>query len=135
MSGMDARSTALLPTRLPGAGQLYVSTVGALALMGEVTGDQRWYVAFVVLTLPLSLVALWVSFYAGLAVGMLVGLDPGHVSWPVTLVSVAVWTTTAWVNAQLARKVWHRGWAAVAPRPWRDDSEDPEDPAYADRPD
>ena len=75
-----------------------------------------------VLALPLSLVALWVGFYAGLAVGLVVGADAGEFSWPVALVWVAVWTMTAWINAQVARRCC--GSAGRPSRPPRVDDDD-----------
>ena len=118
MVGMNEGQAATLPTTgLSGLGQLYVTTVGAVAVLTALEGSEAWYVALVVLALPLSLLALWVGFYAGMAVGFAVGADPAHVSVPVAVVWVAVWTMTAWVNAQLGQKVRRRGWAAVAPRP------------------
>jgi hypothetical protein len=103
--------------RLSGLGQLYVTTVAAVALATVLTESEAFYVALVVLALPLSLLALWVAFYSGLAVGLMMGHGPDQVSWPVAVVWVAVWTMTAWLNAQLGQKVLRRGWAAVAPRP------------------
>lgn len=113
---MEDRSATLEHTRLPGAGQLYVTTVSAVSFLSLLTEWKGWYFALVVLALPLSLLALWVSFYAGLAVGFVVGHDPAQFSWPVAVVWVTVWTMTAWVNAQVGRKVWRKGWAAVSPR-------------------
>lgn len=113
----DGPATTLPPMRLSGVSQLYVTTVGAMAVLTMLEGSHAWYVALVVLALPLSLLALWLGFYAGLAIGFAVGADPAHVSWPVAVVWVAVWTMTAWVNAQLGQKVLRRGWAAIAPRP------------------
>jgi hypothetical protein len=117
MERMDERPTTTVPmARLSGLGQLYVTSVGALAVLTVLEGSHAWYVALVVLALPLSLLALWVGFYAGMAVGFAVGAGGDHQSWPVAVVWVAVWTMTAWVNAQLVQKVRRRGWAAVAPR-------------------
>jgi len=107
----------LSESRLSALGQLYVTTVGAVALATVLEGSEVFYVALVVLALPLSLLALWVGFYSGLAVGLVMGQGPDQVSWPVAVVWVAVWTMTAWLNAQLGQKVLRRGWAAVAPRP------------------
>ena len=118
MANMVEDQSATLPLRrLSGFGQLYVTTVGAVAVLSLIAESHAWYVVLVVLTLPLSLVALWVSFYAGMAVGFAVGADPAAFSWPVALVLVAVWTMTAWVNAQLCQKVLRKGWAAIPPRP------------------
>ena len=113
----EGPATTMPRLRLSGVGQLYVTSVGAVAVLTVLEGSQAWYVALVVLALPLSLLALWVGFYAGMAVGFVLGADPGALSWPAALVWVAVWTTTAWVNAQLGQKVLTRGWAAIAPRP------------------
>ncbi len=112
--------------RLSVLAQTYVAMVGALAVISTVTGDHVWYVALVVLSLPLSLLALWVGFYAGLAAGFAVGHDLAHFSWVVALVWVAVWTTTAWLNAHVAEKIVRSGWAAlrVGPRTL-DDEDDP----------
>lgn len=103
--------------RLSGVSQLYVTTVGAMAVLTVLEGSHAWYVTLIVLALPLSLLALWVGFYAGLAVGFAVGADVSQISWPMAVVWVSVWTTTAWVNAQLGQKVLRRGWATIAPRP------------------
>ena len=48
----------------------------ALAVIACWPSREAWYVVLVVLTLPLSLLALWVGFYAGLAVGFAVGPTP-----------------------------------------------------------
>jgi len=118
MAHMVEDQSATLPLgRLSGFGQLYVTTVGAVAVLSLIAESHAWYVVLVVLTLPLSLVALWVSFYAGLAVGFAVGADPAAFSWPVALVLVAVWTMTAWINVQLCQRVLRQGWAAMPPRP------------------
>jgi hypothetical protein len=117
MVTMDDRPATLAPARLSGAGQLYVTTVGATALLGALTDSSSAYVALIALALPLSLLALWVGFYAGLAVGFVFGHDPAQVSLPVAVVWVAVWTMTAWVNAQLVQKVARRGWRTIAARP------------------
>jgi len=120
--------TATVPVgRLPGVGQLYVTTVGAVAFLSLLTEWHGWYVALVVLCLPLSLVALWVSFYAGLAVGFAAGADPAQFSWPIAVVWVAIWAVTAWINAQLGRKVWRQGWRTVAPRPFVELDDDHDD--------
>lgn len=118
MVRMTDQAGATLPmARLSGVGQLYVTTVGAVAVMTAVEGSHAWYVALIVLALPLSLLALWVGFYAGMAVGFALGAEPSELSWPAAVVWVVVWTMTAWINAQVAQKVRRRGWAAVAPRP------------------
>jgi apolipoprotein N-acyltransferase len=119
MSTMTDRRAATLPTTpLSGIGQLYVTTVGAVAVLTLVEGSEAWYVALVVLSLPLSLLALWVAFYAGLAVGA------GQLSWPAGIVWVLVWTATAWINAQVLQKVLRRGWRTIAPRPVEDIDDD-----------
>jgi hypothetical protein len=120
----DGAATTIPPLRLSGVGQLYVTTVGAVALLTMVQGSHAWYVVLVVLALPLSLLALWVGFYASMAVGFALGTDPGDISWPVVVVWVAVWTMTAWVNAQIGQKVRRSGWAAIAPRPFVDRDDD-----------
>jgi hypothetical protein len=114
----------LPPPRLTVLAQTYVAMVGSLAVISTVTGDHVWFVALVVLSLPLSLLALWVGFYAGLAAGFAVGDDSAHLSWVVALVWVAVWTTTAWMNAHVAEKIVHRGWAALRVGPPTFDEED-----------
>jgi hypothetical protein len=125
MGTMNDRPATTLPRmRLSGAGQLYVTTVGAMAVLTVIEGSHVWYVALVVLALPLSLLALWVGFYAGLAVGFAVGADPGQLSWPVVIVWVAVWTATAWINAQMLQKVLRAGWRAIPPRPRVDQDDD-----------
>ena len=113
----DGPATTLPEARLSGIGQLYVTTVGAVAVLTMISEAQAWYVVLLVLALPLSLLALWVGFYAGLAVGFAVGGDAGEASWPVALVWVVVWTMTAWVNAQMLQKVMRQGWRTIAPRP------------------
>ena len=124
MVGMDEGQVPTLPRmRLSGVSQLYVTTVGAMAVLTVLEGSHVWYVALVVLALPLSLLALWVGFYTGIAIGYAVGADPAHLSWPVAVAWVAVWTVTAWVNAQLGQKVRRRGWAAVAPGPRIEDED------------
>jgi thiamine transporter ThiT len=112
--------------RLSVLAQTYVAMVASLAVISTVTEDHVWFVALVVLSLPLSLLALWVGFYAGLAAGFVVGHDSTHLPWVVALVWVAVWTTTAWLNAHVAEKIVHRGWAAlrVGPRTFDDEDED-----------
>jgi hypothetical protein len=115
--GTMQEAPELSESRLSALGQLYVMTVGAVALATVLADSEAFYVALVVLALPLSLLALWVGFYTGLAVGLMMGHGPDQVSWPVAVVWVAVWTTTAWLNAQLGQKVMRRGWAAIAPRP------------------
>ena len=94
-------------------GQTYVAMVAVVAGITTIADDPAWYIALVVLSLPLSLLALWVGFYAGLAVGFAVGHDPSHFPWEVALVWVAVWTATAWLNAHVAEKVVRRGWSAL----------------------
>lgn len=120
----DGPATTLPRMRLSGIGQLYVTTVGAMAVLTVLEGSHAWYVALIVLALPLSLLALWVGFYAGLAVGFAVGADLSEVSWPMAVVWVSVWTMTAWVNAQLGQKVVRRGWATIAPSPRVDEPDD-----------
>jgi hypothetical protein len=97
--------------RLSSAGQTYVAVVGLLALLSTLADGRAWYVALVLLTLPLTPVALWVGFYAAIAMGAAVGHGPDAVSWPVTLVWVVVWSLTAWLNARMLEKVLRRGWA------------------------
>jgi hypothetical protein len=120
----DGAATTVPPLRLSGVGQLYVTTVGAVALLTMVEGSHVWYIVLVVLALPLSLLALWVGFYASMAVGFALGYEPAQVMWPVVVVWVAVWTMTAWVNAQIGQKVRRSGWAAIAPRPFVDRDDD-----------
>ncbi|MCW2846706.1 MAG: hypothetical protein JWR90_680 [Marmoricola sp.] len=125
MIPMNDGPAATLPTmRLSGLGQLYVTTVGAMAVMSVTEGSNAWYVALVVLALPLSLLALWVGFYAGLAVGFAVGGGADGLSWPAAIVWVAVWTATAWINAQMLQKVLRAGWRTIAPRPVEDLEDD-----------
>jgi hypothetical protein len=108
-------------SRLSAVGQLYVTTVGAVALLSLVAESGAWHVALVVLTLPLSLLALWVGYYGGLAIGFVTGARADELSWPVVTVWVSVWTMTAWLNAQLAQKVLRAGWRAVPARKPEDD--------------
>ena len=63
-------------SRLSALGQLYVTTVGAVAVATVLADSEVFYVALVVLALPLSLLALWVGFYTGLAVGLVMGQGP-----------------------------------------------------------
>jgi hypothetical protein len=120
----DGSAVTLSGMRLSGTGQLYVTTVGAVAVLTALEGSQVWYVVLVVLALPLSLLAMWVGFYADLAVGLAIGSDPAHLSWPVAVVWIAVWTMTAWVNAQMMQKVLRKGWRTIAARPLADDLDD-----------
>ena len=120
MVGMDSPPVTPPLSRLSAVGQLYVTTVGAVALLSLVAESAAWHVALVVLTLPLSLLALWVGYYGGLAVGLVTGTEAGQLSWPVVVVWVAVWTMTAWLNAQVAQKVLRVGWRAVPARPQED---------------
>jgi hypothetical protein len=107
----DGLSGTLPVVRLSSAGQTYVATVALLALVSTLADGRAWYLVLVVLTLPLTPVALWVGFYAALAVGAAVGHGPDAVSWPVSLVWVGVWALTAWLNARMLEKVLRRGWA------------------------
>jgi hypothetical protein len=117
---MSSPSVTPPVSRLSAVGQLYVTTVGALALLSLVADSAAWHVALVVLTLPLSLLALWVGYYSGLAVGFVTGAQANELSWPVVAVWVAVWTMTAWLNAQVAQKVLRVGWRAVPARKFED---------------
>lgn len=118
MGGMDPTTDgaaepgapALPVVTLSSAGQTYVVIVALLALLSTLTDGRAWYVALVLLTLPLTPVAWWVGFYAGLSVTVVAGQLPGDQSWPVTLVWVAVWSMTAWLNARVLEKVLRRGW-------------------------
>ncbi len=92
------------------AGQTYVAVVALVAALSTATDGRAWYVALVVLTLPLTPVALWVGFYAALATGAFVGHGPDALSWPVGLVWVLVWSATAWLNARILEKALSRGW-------------------------
>ncbi len=120
MGDMDSPSVTPPVSRLSAVGQLYVTTVGAVALLSLVADSAAWHVALVILTLPLSLLALWVGYYSGLAVGFVTGAQANELSWPVVAVWVAVWTMTAWLNAQLAQKVLRVGWRAVPARKFED---------------
>ena len=80
---MEPTSTAEPDARLSNLGQLYVTTVGGLAMLSMLTEWTWTYVLLVVLAMPLSLVAMWVAFYAGLAIGFVIGHEPSEVSWPV----------------------------------------------------
>ncbi|GAB3991566.1 hypothetical protein [Nocardioides marmoraquaticus] len=93
--------------------QTYVAVVALCAALTQLVESQAAWAALVVLALPLSLVATWVAFYAGLAVGLLTGTAHQEPSWPVLVVWVAVWTATAWVNARLLEKLLRRGWDAL----------------------
>ncbi len=120
---MDDRAATMRPRRLSGPSQLYVTTVGAVAVLGLVGGSSWWHVALVVLALPLSLLALWIGFYGGTALGFVLGDAPSELSWPVAVLWVGVWTATAWINAQLLEKVLRAGWRAIAPRPFEPDED------------
>jgi hypothetical protein len=125
MVGMnEGPATTLADARLSGVGQLYVTTVGAVAVLTMISDASAWYVVLLVLALPLSLLALWVGFYAGLAVGFAMGADAGEVSWPLTIVWVGVWTMTAWINAQMLQRVLRHGWRTIAARPWVEHDDD-----------
>lgn len=117
---MDSPSVTPPVSRLSAVGQLYVTTVGAVALLSIVAESAAWHVALVILTLPLSLLALWVGYYGGLAVGLVTGARADELSWPVVVVWVAVWMMTAWLNAQLAQKVLRVGWRAMPARRFED---------------
>lgn len=93
--------------------QTYVAVVGLCAALTHLVESQAVWVALVVLTLPLSLVATWVAFYSGLAVGLVTGTGQQDLSWPVLAVWVAVWAATAWINARLLEKLLRRGWDAL----------------------
>ena len=97
--------------RLSPTGQTYVAMVALLAALSTTADGRAWYVALVVLTLPLTPVALWVGFYAALVTEALVGHGPETLSWSVSLVWVLVWSMTAWLNARLLEKALSRGWA------------------------
>jgi hypothetical protein len=106
-------------------GQTYVAMVAVVAGITTIADDPAWYVVLVVLSLPLSLLALWVGFYAGLAVGFAVGHDPARYPWEVAVVWVGVWVAAAWLNAHVAEKVVRRGWSALnISSPRRDDDAD-----------
>ena len=127
--------TAAVPARLSLRGQTYVVAVALAATAAFVVDSQVAWVVLLVLTLPLSLLAMWVGFYAALAVGVLAGHGPDAVSWPVGVAWVAVWTTTGWINARMAEKVLRRGWDALRTGPrsevdddWSEDwYDDPDD--------
>ena len=108
--GTPATPVALPVVRLSSAGQTYVVVVALLAALSTLAEGRVWYVALVVLTLPLTPVALWVGFYAAVAVGAVVGTGPEAHSWLVSLVWVLVWSLTAWLNARMVEKVLLRGW-------------------------
>ncbi|SDT16344.1 hypothetical protein SAMN04488570_3711 [Nocardioides scoriae] len=115
------------PVRLTPVGQTYVAAVAVAAGVSLLLDTPVAWVLLVVLALPLSLVAMWVGFYATLAVGFVLGHATDQLSWPVALVWVAVWTATAWVNARLVEKLLRHGWDAlrVGPRQ-RVEDDDPD---------
>jgi hypothetical protein len=102
--------------RLSPPGQTYVALVGLVALMSHVGHSDLWAVLLVAMALPLSLVAMWVGFYATVAVGFVLAAAPIDLSWGATIVWVAIWATTAWVNARLAERVLRRGWVQALRR-------------------
>ena len=120
MVGMDSPAVTPPVSRLSAIGQLYVTTVAAVAWISLVAESSVWHVVLVVLALPLSLLALWVGYYSGLAVGFVIGDRTDELSWPVVVVWVAVWAMTAWLNAQLAQKVFRVGWRAMPARRFED---------------
>ena len=125
MVGMQSPAVTPPPvSRLSGVGQLYVTTVGAVSLLSLFAESATWHVVLVVLALPLSLLALWVGYYGGLAIGFVTGAAADELSWPVVVVWVVVWTMTAWLNAQLAQKVLRHGWATIPPRPLEEPVDD-----------
>ena len=124
--------TAAAPVRLSLRGQTYVAAVAVAATVSFVVDSPVAWVVLLVLTLPLSLLAMWVGFYAALAVGALAGHGPEAVSWPVGVAWVAVWTTTAWINARLAEKVLRRGWDALRTAPSEEDDDDWSEDWYGD---
>ena len=69
---------------------------------------------------------------AALAVGVLAGHGPDAVSWPVGVAWVAVWTTTAWINARMAEKLLRRGWDALRTAPRKEDDDDWSEDWYGD---
>lgn len=111
------------PAGLSVLGQLYVVAVALVAAVSLWSDAGFWHPALVVLALPLSLLALWVSFYARVTVAVVFGDDPTGSSWAVAVVWVAIWTLTAWINAQVIQKLVRSGWRAVAARP----AEEPEE--------
>ena len=125
MGDMESPSVTPSMSRLSAVGQLYVTTVGAVALLSIIAESAAYHVALIVLALPLSLLALWIGYYGGLAMTLVTGTDAGELSWPVVVVWVAVWTMTAWLNAQLAQKVLRAGWRAVPARRVDDADDEP----------
>ena len=97
--GTPATPVALPVVRLSSAGQTYVAVVALLATLSTLADGRVWYVALVLLTLPLT------------PVGAAVGSGPEAHSWLVSLVWVLVWSLTAWLNARMVEKVLLRGWA------------------------
>ena len=108
---MDEPAGTLPVVRLSSTGQTYVAVVALLATLSTMADGRVWYLTLVVLTLPLTPVALWVGFYAALAMGAVVGHGSDAMSWPVSLVWVLVWSMTAWLNARVLEKVLTHGWA------------------------
>jgi hypothetical protein len=103
--------TTLPVVHLSPSGQTYVAVVALVAALSTMADGRVWWVALVLLTLPLTPVALWVGFYAAIATGAAVGHGPDALSWPVGAAWVVVWTLTAWLNARMLEKVLRRGWA------------------------
>ena len=123
MDAMETRPDRQAPAGLSVLGQAYVGVVALVAVLSLWSDASFWHLALVALALPLSLLALWVSFYARMAVAFAFGHDPMGFSWEVAVVWVGVWTITAWINAQMVQKLVRSGWRTVAARP----AEEPEE--------
>ena len=69
MGGMNSPPVTPPVSRCPRSGSSTSRRSGRSRSSSLVAESSGWHVALVVLTLPLSLLALWVGYYAGLAVG------------------------------------------------------------------
>ncbi len=116
--------TDVATRRLSVPGQTYVVAVGGASAWVLLLPSQAAWATLLLLTLPLSLLAMWVGFYAGLAVGLWTGTGHEQMSVPVGLAWVAVWTATAWINARLLEKLLERGWDALRVSSRADDRAD-----------
>ncbi|MGV9263782.1 hypothetical protein ACWDRR_03835 [Kitasatospora sp. NPDC003701] len=96
----------------------YVALVGALAALGGLTGNGRFHLAAIVLTLPLGLVALVAVYVVRGALTGIGGLftatrlpdggDPAWLSTAGTVLDTALFTAAAVATVLLAERVARR---------------------------